>query len=1122
MKRMYGGTPGWAALMKCNNIYIKDRKTAIGVTGTRYGLFFAENPANPIWSPDVGANMLTCDEKACLDAQQARYERMQASLKTAASLTHTVMEKNREAKERIEQVEKLNKQIENMQKNFNELHKRTLDKHKETVQEMLDKNYWLRRENDAMARRCAETDRLNLELRSKLENEKQRNVNRLFELIKWLGLAIFVFALVSHLDGAFAEENTSKPDRTGLMLMLQHAKKYNPEYLEMLNSPSIDSMFKGYKSYTPRKLQLDKCEEPNLGCVARFTFFRENTYTFYGLMDKCRGKRGTIDISAFDPLKVKAECVEAFGEEWCYNIIPELVPHMCKQESYHHVLYKQIEEMVTTSLTFYNWLTEFKIDFWVTVIFSLIVTGKKEKTLYALPFILVAWWFKLPVFVVCVAANIFPPVLYVFLLLQVVFPQYFIITAFFVWITYMLVAFLWNEGVSVLVEVSYSVVYVGAFFLWSTALTVCAGLQMTTAMQIIIFSLVTAAVTGTRYACSTVTVVHPDGSVVKTSRIMKAKTTFAQQAKKVKMFLQARGIIPSSPVKTASVVIVVGKNGTGTGFRYMNYIATAGHVVDGSEWATVKTGDISVKVKKDREIILPECPDTLVLFKITKELQGVKPLKLAHNLQSAYMTLHGYCANFVNPVSFTGWCIVDNPWINNTFNTTFGNSGAPYCDSDGKLVGIHLGTQGVTSQGIVVADTLRKLFDPLYQCKECKKEQFEMETNANIPEWFNYDKFLMRVIEGTKWSHQAILQHQEELQERIEKIELLLTRAVLAEEKKKGKTKKTARGAKHTVTKKYLTKGHFMKMKMLSEEEYQKLMDEGFSADEIREVVNNLREQAWLEYCIDNDIDDEGAEEWYDDMIETDRVNEEIDANVERQMEEEGYYAQAKARKTLKEKVARKSRKTFAEQALMHLIDIKPEKVRTVKIEVQEESSEKLSQLFSKMVSDDDVVEGTTKALLSNGDDIKYLENKEINWDKLKMIRMDDEQKFENITRSGNTQISTGEDNKKNILKEKVTNLPPSGVRAQEKKEGDAPKKEEDKKLVLEQRKRVCRTCGSDKPHNFAACKRKNELCFCVWCGEMHSENQGHTRKVACPKCAKEFAGIESLEKHAIEGCSKN
>lgn len=140
---------------------------------------------------------------------------------------------------------------------------------------------------------------------------------------------------------------------------------------------------------------------------------------------------------------------------------------------------------------------------------------------------------------------------------------------------------------------------------------------------------------------------------------------------------------------------------------------------------------------------------------------------------------------------------------------------------------------------------------------------------------------------------------------------------------------------------------------------------------------------------------------------------------------------------------------------------------------------------------------------------------------KLEMPKLQDEVKFETITRNGITQISTGEDNKKNILKEKVTNIPQPLTPVPPFTE-NGPDTKPKKEQVLEQRKRVCRSCGSDKPHNFVVCKKKNELLFCVWCGIVHSENQGHSRKIECPKCNKAFSGIEGLERHASECPPKN
>nr|WEY02619.1 RNA-dependent RNA polymerase [Goose astrovirus] len=305
----------------------------------------------------------------------------------------------------------------------------------------------------------------------------------------------------------------------------------------------------------------------------------------------------------------------------------------------------------------------------------------------------------------------------------------------------------------------------------------------------------------------------------------------------------------------------------------MNYICTAGHVVRGSDFVTVKSENICVRCKIWKEIEIFESVDTLVLIKLPKELQMVKPLKLAKEIVNDYLTLTTWDANFQNQISFQGWCTIDGNWISNTMNTAFGNSGAPYTNSDGRLVGMHLGTQGVISQGVVV------------------KHILESNIMVQQSQHIDVDELMEKVIAGTKISHAEILKQLDELREKVSIMEgkmknyddFWLMQTILGQ-KKKGKTKKTVRGAKHLYTKKLLSKGHFMKMRMLTDEEYNRMIEEGFSADEIRDAVNHLREQAWLNYCIENDIDEDGVEDWYDEMIADDIANEEIDRKIEEAM----------------------------------------------------------------------------------------------------------------------------------------------------------------------------------------------------------------------------------------------
>nr|WEX25370.1 nonstructural polyprotein [Chicken astrovirus] len=1097
MRVLYGATPAWKALMSSEAVYIKDVKTAFGANGTQIGFFFAETPTTPTWSPNAGDAILTAGEKTCLAAQQAREVRLKASLSTNSSLVHQIMEKTREAKDKTKQLEELQHKIDSMVDTNKILYQRMEQRHQEKLEILGEKISKLRYDNHQWFMTCEKKDEEISTLRRQLEHKKGTCKRIFWDTLTWLILAVLLFGFFSVSEGATPNGTLTIKEKTW----------------------SFEDVEK-------------TCMKPDFGCLVMDTWLPHPAMDFEDLMSKCYNTHGNvIPRSAFNSEQLLYDCTKTahyFNDghdyienyKWCEKRMATLVAADCHGDTGVDKVYTQVVEAIASSRKFFNKLAVYKLDIWILAIFSIVLAGNKEKMIKLLPFIALGWWFNLPIFLLSTAVNFFPTIALPFIAFQVIQPGFLVITAFTLWLTLTLVAFFWHDGLTILMEASFAIVYTFFFFAWSVSMTVCASLQMSLTYQILLFCVSLSIYCGTKFACSQVIITNPDGTTEKITRVGKVKKAAFQQCKRGLTYLQTRGIIPSSPVKINSVVVITGKNGVGTGFRFMNYIVTAGHVVAGSEWATAKFGDTVVKIKKEREIDMCECPDTLVLFKLPKELQGVKPLKLTQNVKSNYMTLHGFCPNFVNSVSFTGWCTVDGPWLNNAFNTTFGNSGAPYCDPDGKLVGIHLGTQGVTSQGFVVSDVLRKQFEPQYQCS-CKQPEMDQTPTPMPPAQFDYEEFLSRVITGTKISHQAILKQQEEMLEQIQIVtKILQDNGLLAEQKKKGKTKRTARGAKAVMTKKYLSKGHFMKMKMLSEEEYQKLVDEGFTADEIKEVVNNLREQAWLEYCIDNDIDDEGAEDWYDQMLHDEEINDQIDREIEAKMEEEGFY-QSKARETLASQCRDKKRKTFVEQALLHIIDIKPHKVRTVKVEVQDESANQLKKVFKKMVKDEEVEQGQTKAFFSSGDDIEYFENRDIDWKKLEMPKLQDEVKFETITRNGITQISTGEDNKKNILKEKVTNIPqplnpvPPFVEGG----GDVrPKKEQ----VLEQRKRVCRSCGSDKSHNFAACKKKNEQLFCVWCGIMHSENQGHARKIECPKCGKGFPGVQGLERHAVECQSKN
>nr|AHX26599.1 non-structural polyprotein [Duck astrovirus] len=1071
MKLLYGRFPAWSALMKCNAIYLKDVKTAIGVDGTRYGLFFADTPTNPTWSPDIGANLLTINEKACLDAQNAKHERLQSSLKTTSSLVHQVMEKTKEARTYFEEADKLQKKIDNLHESNRLLHRKIQEKHKDTLQNMMVKLYDTQKDRDAWVRRCAYFEEENLNLRRKLKEKENSWISFTWDAIGWIVIAILVFGMIT-----LADANNQTPTTTF---------RITPKQAEFMTNEEL--------LFAVKKFRLTSCEEPKKGCVMYNAYFDTKEMSFLEVLSLCE-KPNWLPSRSFNETRLQKECEKFFGKFWCHNKLVDLIPYECQEEHVLKLVQNQISEFRTIVVKAYQQLFEYRLDIWITSLFSLVLAGKKDRLIKMFPFIALSWFFRLPIFLVCVAVNLFPLTSLPFVAVQLIFPQYIMINAFLMWIVLTLVAFYWNEGPKILVEISFALLYTVGFIGWSIAIMVGTQLNISLVYQILFFCIITTTVCGTKFACSTITVQNPDGTTTKYTRFGKMKTTVANQCKRVLTVLQTRGVIPSTPTKTASIVIVEGKSGAGVGFRFMNYILTAEHVVQGSDIATIKYGTITVKSKVIKTIPIFECVDNVAVIKLPSELNGVKPIKLAKKIQSDYLTLTAFDPNFQHTVTYTGWCIIDGNWLNNSFDTKFGNSGGPYCDCDGRLVGMHLGTQGVLSQGVVIAGALRSAFQIVEQ---------------STPQGFDMEEFMERVIAGTKTSHVAILKELEELREEIQFLkkrcgdydEYWLMQAIFGQ--KKGKTKKTIRGQKHLVTKRALSKGHFMKMRMLTDEEYNNMIEKGFTAEEIREAVNALREQAWLNYCIDNDIDEEGEEEWYDDLAETERINREIDEAVERAMEDRGeYYEQ-------------KKRLTFVEQAMMHLIKISKERSQTAKLEVQQENGAQLVKMFEKVVTDRDVPEGTTSvAVLPNGEDVRLIENKDINFEKVKNIPVDNEIKKETIPGTKVTEISTGPENKENILKKKDTHM-------LEEKKNDV---QQEKPVILEQRKpRACKWCGSTQKHDYRDCRMQREKRFCVFCATMHSMFDGHVRPVECNNCKKTFQGIEKLEDHVIRGeCQKN
>nr|QPB10706.1 MAG: non-structural polyprotein [Carnarvon virus] len=214
---------------------------------------------------------------------------------------------------------------------------------------------------------------------------------------------------------------------------------------------------------------------------------------------------------------------------------------------------------------------------------------------------------------------------------------------------------------------------------------------------------------------------------------------------------------------------------------------------------------------------------------------------------------------------------------------------------------------------------------------------------------------------------ESFVKNSETLEKRISAIEHERIVDQFIQQKKKGKTKCTVRGMKSKLKPTRMTKAQFMKQKILSEEEYNRLQEEGVAPERIKEIVDQLREEAWYEY-----LENLSGSDWEDDMLEADEWNEKIDAKydsdgelIERAFGGDQDFAYGPV---------------YAQKAKVHFEKHTPDKSSTVKVTVPDGDEEKALNIFNKVVTENAVPEGvTTVAYYLTDGRVIYVENKELN-----------------------------------------------------------------------------------------------------------------------------------------------
>nr|QJI53437.1 MAG: nsp1a [Astroviridae sp.] len=789
MKEKFGGTQKWGELMKCDSIIVQNLNTAYGYLEGDYFIFEATRYEDG-WNLDIRKSFaLPEEDKLALRAHSSHAMRLRMTQAQSSNRAATVLQLQDENAKLKEQLKSNEILIKQQKMEIGVLRDTVRSKHYEAERTVQVANHY-----------------------------------------SWTSVLVVVFALVLTM---FA----------------------NPAYAE-------------------------DCTKPVHGCYLDPTSKNRAVLDFTQFNTKCFGQTTTrIHPDAVNPELLAAECVEhqmkVFGigewiKDWCNTTIDlRLHRTICEKKQFKHVIEDYILETIYTAdmMTFEKFLP------YVCSVFGVVTIFAGSDPFKTLPIYLLGLYARIPTFALSLALTLFPAISLPFLMLLCILPADYFIPLI---VTHWLVSVIWAATVhKTMEEVSTAVVYSALLPCWHIGVYLLQTYSVGLPAQILLLAVTLTLAAGTCYAQSTVVITSPDGTTTKTKRVEFLK----RGAKETLLRMQnaVRGIIPEIPDKTKCVARIESAVGSGVAFRFMNELLTIGHVIGPNDTAVVTWGNVTTRLAVKRRVPLFESADDLVFFKLPSELQGMKPLRLTRITTSDYMQCLSFDQSEI--VTYTGWCIRDGYWLANSFNTKPGDSGAPYIDRHGRLVAIHLGTQGVVGQGYCLDGALKQ--ESVVPLAPVNENPTPIETREPVGEVVKEqcratieqlgDELLSKLIEGTKKSFAQITSEMERLagdysslknicETKIEqqanqikalenelktlRLSMMITQAnnePVIEEKKKGKNKKGG------------VKEKFMKMKVLTEEQYKQMLEEGWSPDEIKEAVNQLREQAWLAYDMDSD-----------------------------------------------------------------------------------------------------------------------------------------------------------------------------------------------------------------------------------------------------------------------------
>lgn len=347
-----------------------------------------------------------------------------------------------------------------------------------------------------------------------------------------------------------------------------------------------------------------------------------------------------------------------------------------------------------------------------------------------------------------------------------------------------------------------------------------------------------------------VTTRDASGKIVET-RVVPEKNSafskFSQSLRRVKsklMFWQKTPRVNVShffQVPSQATAVVRTEIGTGTAFRVQNFLVTAKHVFGESDVCEVvwegTTHAAKIKYRHpDKDIVFVSLPTGM---------QGIKAFKIG-NFEDGPIAIVTRSGDFVNFATAEGVKIKNE--ITYAITTPDGSSGAPVIIQTGRVVGVHVINTGFAAGGVVLTPEDMMFTQPKEnkQIVELKAEIARLKSEHKMEQNFVTEDSIVNLVRDAIRREMVILRRElvSDVDTDDDDDEFL--------QKKKGKTKtKRARGG-------HGNRSRGKKKAIWTEAQYKKLLEEGFSTDELKKMADSLREQREQEE--DDAMNDE---DWY-------------------------------------------------------------------------------------------------------------------------------------------------------------------------------------------------------------------------------------------------------------------